>query len=331
MRGLTTKRNLLLVATCGALGSVASMVHGDVTGISGVVRTGDSLALVSDRDSRVYRIPVPPEWPQEGATPFRGAVSFADAEPLLDQGVAARDLESIEVLPDGRLLVLSERLGALLAEGEILAFYAPWLAPLGGRGLEGLALSASGRLAVLWEGGWLNRASLASSIPGVGELADAPLRPIVCIHELPGTLQVLCLDRRANVALEVPDAPEPGHAFRAGDLVWSSTGAELIVLLASGNREDNSFRYRWLQRFSTTGAPLGAPVNLCDARVLPPELRVQAKNNFEGLAWFDAEHMVIVNDTGPPSSAVLIDVVPWPETDPAQPCAAESEVPPGSL
>jgi hypothetical protein len=291
-----------------------------VVEISGVVRAGNALALVSDKSGSIYILPVPSGWPVTGPTPFRGMISFESAKPLVEQGLGALDLESLDLLADGTFVVLSERLGALIANGELLAVYPTQLGPIGGRGLEGLAVRNDGTVAVVWEGGWLNTRALPTAIRGVGALGGGPLNPVLCIHELPAEPAVVCIGAGAMVPLEVPDVPVAGHAFRAVDLVWAESGDELIVLLGSGNQADNEFKYRWLQRFSTFGTAIGEPINLCDPGLFPDSLQIRAQNNFEGLGWFDAETLVLVNDTNGPTSAVLIEVLPWPVTDATVTC-----------
>ena len=52
----------------------------------------------------------------------------------------ATDLEAINVLADGRVVVLSERLRALFGESGMIADYGAPLSEFGKRGLEGLAV-----------------------------------------------------------------------------------------------------------------------------------------------------------------------------------------------
>ena len=111
------------------------------------------------------------------------------------------------------------------------------------------------------------------------------------------TLSV-CPGGESAFALDVPAAPDIGQAFRAPDLVWSRRGDELIVLLKSMNQAGNVFRFIWLQRFSLSGTAIGPSVNLCDRGLLPERLR---QDNFEGLGWFDAENVVLVNDSNQPA------------------------------
>jgi len=196
------------------------------------------------------------------------------------------------------------------------------VAPLGGRGVEGLAIAADGRVAVLWEGGWLSAAALpfAASAAGGRDFGGRPLAPLVCVHELLPDTVLACPGGSGVVALDVPAPPDPTHAFRATDLVWSRRGDELVVLLGSVNRDNDEFRFRWLQRFSESGAAVDTPLNLCDPGLLPDELRAVERNNYEGLAWFDAENLVLVNDTTYAASAFLVDVDPWPSTDATAAC-----------
>ena len=123
------------------------------------------------------------------------------------------------------------------------------------------------------------------------------------------------------MALQVPDAAVVTQAFRAPDLVWSADGMSFIVLLSSHDVSDRVFRFKWLQRFSESGEPIGDPINLCDRGYLPSDVRSGPGGNFEGLGWFElGKSLVLINDHTQTASTVVIAVDPWPSTDRSVAC-----------
>jgi len=237
-------------------------------------------------------------------------------------GSLAIDLESVDVLGDGKVAVLSERLHALITRDGLAAVYPDLMAEFAGRGLEGLAINTDGRIAALWEGGFLNPDKLPSSVSGVGSFSGGPFKPLICVHSLPATLgSEVYPNCQGVIVLKVPDAPVPTQAFRAPDLVWSEDGKSFIVLLSSSDAADDEFKFKWLQRFSDSGEPQGAPLNLCDRDYLPDKLRSGRGSNFEGLAWFErGKSLILINDHREPATAVVIAVDPWPSTDKTVTC-----------
>lgn len=308
MGGLT----VLLAAALASASLTVRAAETPIAGVdeaSGVARDGDRLLLVGDDDPGVYYdYPLDPGQAGGGRLPIDPA--RLTLHPLT-AGPFAADLESIAVLADGRVAVLSEALAVLLdAEGP-LAAYPGSLAELGGRGLEGLAVrplpDGGSRIAVLWEGGYPEDDSLPPAVRTT--LHGHAMRPRVFVHDLaPGARGAMLRDRDAvlDVELRVPRPPgeEPtAQRFRAPDLVWHEwpIGGRMqwgfLVLMSSGWAEPpksgsveecraaDGRPLRWchrrLQRFTTEGEPWGDAFDL--DRVLPDATRTL---NWEGLAWF---------------------------------------------
>src|SRR5438034_8562674 len=91
----------------------------------------------------------------------------------------AIDFESLDVLADGRVVALSERLRSLIGDKGLVLQYDDPLSELGERGLEGLAvrpgLDGSSEIAVLWEGGWIEDGEVQAQVRR--RLGD-PLLPV---------------------------------------------------------------------------------------------------------------------------------------------------------
>jgi hypothetical protein len=287
---------------------------------SGIARQGNSLLLVDDQiPSAYFRFRL-------GSTPphlflmERGSLEKI----TWPQAGLAIDLESIEVLADGRVVALSERLRALVDKQGLVAQYEAPLSEIGERGLEGLAVSrldnGSSRIAVLWEGGYLEGQELSQEVrPLIGFRA---LRPIIQIHELEAGargLRVPTGDGSGLIFLKVPLPPpeEPeAQRFRAPDLVWFAEGlrdkdsstANFIVLLSSQNAlPARRYANHWLQRFTSTGDTFGKPFDLDAA--LPEDLRGL---NWEGLAWFEKGRSLVTVCETSPHGGPLAFVVPLP-------------------
>jgi hypothetical protein len=286
---------------------------------SGVTRLGQELLVVGDDDHGVY-YSLRVRGDESGLVPL--APATLGRHPLA-AGPAAFDLEGVDVLADGRVVVLSERAPGLFDEAGTVVRYGRDLVELAGRGLEGLAVArnadGSSRVAVLWEGGYLEKQQLPPDLTRAGELPA--LRPRILVHRLlPGARDHVIVpeDVERTVELATPEPPgrEPrAQRFRAPDLVWhripSEEGDEdgWIVLMSSGwneppepgsieecaQREDGKplrWCHRWLQRFTLAGVAYGAPFDLDD--VLPEPVR---SANWEGLGWFaPGEKLVLVYD-----------------------------------
>jgi hypothetical protein len=262
---------------------------------SGIVRQGNSLLIVDDEVPSTYfrfRLQSTPpqllflepaslertDWPQRGL---------------------ALDLESIDVLADGRVVALSERLRALVDQDGLVVQYAAPLSEIGERGLEGLAVAplehGASRIAVLWEGGYPEEQELSPELRS--QIASHAFRPIVQVHRLEAGARGVHVkpgDGSGLIALDVP-SPRPqeadGQRFRAPDLVWCDSGsregglskAGFIVLLSSQNAAPaRRYEHHWLQRFAATGRIIDESFDLDAA--LPEDLRGL---NWEGLSWFE--------------------------------------------
>ncbi len=316
----------MLSAVCslgpGVGAAQAGGSHPPIEGIeepSGVTRIGDRIVIVGDDEAGAYfSLEVTGE--EIGLVPL-------DSKRLvphhLDAGLAALDLESIDRLPDGRIVVLSERFPALFDEDGVLVPYGMRFVELGGRGPEGLAVLAqddgSARVAILWEGGYPEARQLPPDLDA--EIPHHALAPRVLVHRLAKDatpLEMGPADIEREIALQVskPLGAEPfAQRFRAPDLVWhrfDAGGGDAwgwIVLLSSGwaeppapgspeecalreNDQPVRWCYRHLQRFTVEGAPFGEPFDL--DTVFPDALRTA---NWEGLGWFvPGEKLVLVYD-----------------------------------
>ncbi|MGQ0720965.1 MAG: hypothetical protein ACT4PE_05235 [Candidatus Eiseniibacteriota bacterium] len=334
-------RLLLVLASVPVAGCAVVPAQGPVLGIeeaSGVVRLGDDLFVVGDHESDTYY--------RVRLAPGEGGRIRLSPERLerrsVGPGAFAADLEAIGVLADGRLVVLSERLAALLDARGLVAGYGRDVAELGGRGVEGVAVralpGAASRVAVLWEGGYPEVAILPAALRERAK--GVAMLPLIVVHDLPAGARSVEVGAEARlVQLDVPRPPgeEPtAQRFRAPDLVWHRLRSDdpeswgFIVLLSSGwavppapgsieecrtsGPDGRPLRWchKWLQRFTAEGARVGEPFDLENA--LPEPLRTV---NWEGLAWFEPERsLVLVYDERVAARAVDPQeavVVPLPE------------------
>lgn len=291
---------------------------------SGIALDGSDLIIVGNgTPSTVYRYRLN-QWDQPmGDGPLLAVIEIdkADAEKNFG-GDRVPDLEGIDVLADGQVVVLSEAFVRLFSRDGVVAIYPGALSEIGGRGLEGLAVHANGRVAALWEGGYMSPAYLPTRYEGAGRLVDGPIKPIICNHHFPDRPDAfVCGDGEGVTVLQVPDTPDLSQSFRAPDLVWSTDGESFVVLLSSLNAAVNEFRFKWLQKFSVSGEPVGEPINLCDAGYLPKNVRSGNGGNFEGLGWFEpGKSLILVNDHSEAATVVIISVDPWPLTDKSIAC-----------
>ncbi len=288
---------------------------------SGVVRDGDRLLIVGDHEpGTYYTAELSPDDPAPAGDDPPGRIPLGKSRLTrhrIPAGDYAMDLESIEVLTDGRVVLLSERLGALVDAEGLVAVYGSGFAELGGRGAEGLAArpmpGGTSRVAVLWEGGY----PVGPSTPtGARAFLDGhALKPRVIVHDIaPGERGIgLDPDQAAvDVELQVPVPPgvEPSaQRFRAPDLVWHRLDGDewgFLVLLSSGYEALSTpgpaelcpkeiagkplrWCYKWLQRFRVDGTPVGEPLDLDD--VLPEVIRHE---NWEGMDWFEEGRSVVL-------------------------------------
>jgi len=253
---------------------------------SGIARQGDRLIIVGDdADGRYFELDL------EGQ---RGPIIPIDPkkvrEVVLPGAGLAMDLEGIDVLADGRIVILSEQLRCLIG-GEsagvdpltVVAEYDRTLAGFGIRGLEGLAVKKKGgggsRVAVMWEGGYPEYKSVPGQLRGfVGRL---PFKPVIVVHEVrDGGVIRAGHNPLKEIQLDVPEPdgdPPIAQRFRGSDLVWYQwSGGEdeggnvegFIVLLTSENSPpdefgiDKSYEIKVLQRFDMDGKPVGDPLDL---------------------------------------------------------------------
>jgi hypothetical protein len=232
----------------------------------------------------------------------------------------ATDCESIDVLADGRVVVLSEDLRALVGEDGVIARYAENLAELAKRGLEGLAVlrlaGGSSRVAVIWEGG----SPSAGGLRAAGIEGPPPVwLPRVLVHDIERGEKALSISARGQGAPRgasrlfpldtsgIPGTPARMASIRAPDLVWhrDRAGQPILIVLLSGRSGAGRHDLHWLQRFDLEGRPIGEPADFKPQ--LPPRLREDV--NWEGLGWFEAgKRLVTIHDTPPgghPTACVL--------------------------
>ncbi|UCD87379.1 MAG: hypothetical protein JSV01_06385 [Desulfobacterales bacterium] len=297
---------------------VAHGVSDVIEEASGIVRLGEELLIVADETPGVYfRFRLGDE---------KGPAITIDPSRItkinLSGGTLALDLEAIDVLADGRIIVLSERLRSAVGEKGIVAEYDDPLSVFGNRGLEGLAVrrlgDGSSRIAVLWEGGYPEYKDVLKQLQRpVGRL---PMRPVIWVHDLkPGQNPGAINAKRTYKVIEL-DVPKPAgqepqaQRFRAPDLVWLRMGERdwgFIVLLSSENSPETGktqYGHTWLQRFTVDGKPYGKPLDLKE--MLPPYLQ---EANWEGLGWFEeGRSLVIIHDYPPRGhpTAYVIELFP---------------------
>ncbi|QFU76602.1 hypothetical protein EY643_13565 [Halioglobus maricola] len=286
--------------------------------VSGIVRLGDKLLIVADGDLENY---------------YEYDISNLDSRHIVlsevnriqkKQIIKTKlhvDFESIDMLADGEVIVLSERLRSLVSAGGTIISYPSRFGEYAQVGLEGLTsrptsgVPGSYDIAVLWEGGYPE----SRYLPSEAALPTQAFRPVVITHTVndgkvsrPFTEIVLNTDSLSKwVDEKEPKGKEP-HAFRfrAPDLVWHRNG---FIVLLSGVRmpsDDDSSLYGpvVLQRFDLTGEPIGDPFELT------PELKalkVPGDKNWEGLAWYDqGKTLMLVNDDGREDAHVPLIRIP---------------------
>lgn len=273
---------------------------------SGITRAGDELLIVGDDNAGVYfKFPL---------KDVKGPLIEIDPEKVtrveLPEGRLALDLESIEVLADGRVVVLSERLRGLVGAKGLIADYDNPFNEFANHGLEGLAVrplsKGKSKVAVLWEGGVPKRKNMPREI--AEGLGDFHLNPVVLVHAIP---KMGSLDKAVDakpVSLKVPEIVEDDgavHRFRAPDLVWHEWDQDgdgdkewgFIVLISSRSLNSKpQYKFRYLLRFTLDGEPYGEVLNL-DWKGLPDKLK---RANWEGLGWFEkGKSLVLIHDRPP--------------------------------
>ena len=223
-----------------------------ITEVSGITRYGSKLLMVSDDAYGCYF-----ELKIDDLSASVIPIDPAKLKRIKMKGCdAIGDFESIAVLADGRVAVLSEDMHALyssIGAGSwgVLVQFDQSVTEFGNRGLEGVsALSmpdGSSRIAVVWEGGYPVVSSLPEQIQNV--VGHSPLQPILILTDVPrnamglvendtasyktlrtpklrasGTIakDPLLIDSELPKATDPEDEPAPPFAqrFRAPDLVW---------------------------------------------------------------------------------------------------------------
>lgn len=243
-------------------------------------------------------------------------------------GDFAADLESIDLIGD-RPVVLSEQLRMLIGDtGRIKEYKSRW-AEFAGRGLEGLAIrelnSKAWQLAVLWEGGYLERRKLPTDDVS-DKFGGHSIKPMIFLHKIiesNGELEDPDSNWRCPITLDVekPPGDEPNaQRFRAPDLVWHKLKNGrwgFIVLLSSldspkdGTPPNYACSLKRLQRFDDTGKPIPGYYDL--KKNLPDR-------NWEGLAWFEEwKTLVLVYDDDDDAGAAVITLPADWQTDPSPP------------
>jgi hypothetical protein len=254
---------------------------------SGIAKLGDRLIIVGDdadgryfemmlEDQKIPVIPIDPEKIRE--VPLPGASM-------------AMDLEAIDFLSDGRVVILSEQQRSLIARESItsdrykvIIEYDKLLAEFGNRGLEGLAVERRGdgssQVAVMWEGGYPEYDQVPDQIRAL--VGRFPFKPIIVVREIgsDGVVVKETDDPAEKIVLDVPEPPgeaPTAQRYRGTDLVWHrwrNEGIEggfergFIVLLSSLNSPpddsgvDKKYQYKLLQRFDLQGKPVGEPLDL---------------------------------------------------------------------
>lgn len=283
-----------------------------------MVRTGGQLLIADDAEvGAYYRVTMP-----KSGGPLYNLNHLRPERITIKSPGLGIDIESIGVLADGRVVLLSERLRSLVSDKGIVAEYDSELAEMGKRGLEGLAIrpnaDGSSRVAVLWEGGY----------PDFGQTPrggmKGPWKPLIVIHDVPRNRvvgRVRLKDAAATIELDVPDPdkleiPEAQH-FRAPDFCWyqwmqdgKQTLGFLVLLSSQNGIAKPVFRYKWLQRFNLEGKPVGEPLDL--GKIFPKEV---AGANWEGLNWYEpGKSVVLVHEEDaplPPHAYILELPADW--------------------
>jgi hypothetical protein len=291
---------------------------------SGVVRQGDELLLVHDEvPGAFFRLHI------ESA---EGILTYGADEPRrvnLEELGEARDLESLAI-GDGRVFVLSEERAELLGQGDSRYRYASYAAPIGNRGLEGLAIrprvGESDLVAALFEGGYLKKSQLKGKLQA--QLAGSALDPFVITHALPGVGERLAQAEdpkaeRVDLLLgSLPGKVKKGQRFRAVDLVWHplKDGTWTWIVLLSSDappKKSSKHSHLWLQRFDMQGAPLGKHFDLGDW-LKEKGKKYRDQGDWEGLGWWEPGlSLVLADDTGKKKSHLAFVPLPagWDSVD----------------
>jgi hypothetical protein len=295
------------------LAAAARAQSGPIREASGVARVGQQLLIADDSTvGQYFRVTLPRE-----PKPLMLLNELGPQPVRLKQATLAIDLEGIDILADGRVVVLSERLRSLVDHEGIVAEYDSLFSEVGKRGLEGVAsrtiAKGASRVAVLWEGGIPEQRSLPGNLRRPS--TPQPLLPLILVHDVPARGRVgrlRLVDAVSTEELDVPVLSGSGlsaQRFRAPDLVWTRRGSEwgFIVLLSSQNATDKpTYANHWLQRFDLRGQRVGQHLDLT--------LHVPGEHkgaNWEGVCWFErGKSLVLVHEAGPkaPAAAYILQL-----------------------
>jgi len=262
----------------------------------------DELLIVDDsRNNSYFRVRIP-----AGAGPV---IALNDYLPELVTMPALTfvDLESIGRLADGRIVVLSERMRALVSQDGLIVEYDYPLSEVARRGLEGVAVrplpDGSSRVAVVWEGGYPEPGSFH---PQLAERAGpGPFDPIIFVSDIaaganPGRVRWQEGLQKFTLQVPVPEGSVPeAQRFRAPDLEWYRRPGKspeewgFLVLLSSQNAVDPPrFLHHLIQRFDAEGTPFGDPI---DIAAHAPEKIGHA--NWEGMCWWEpGKSLILVHE-----------------------------------
>lgn len=293
---------------------------------SGIAREGDEILIVGDEDAGTYfRYKLPPG--ENPLIPIESerliSVVWAGLPIVIDQ-------EAIDILADGRVVVLSERLRSLIDKDGVVAEYPHFAAESGNRGLEGIAVrkmsDGSSRIASLWEGGYPRFSALPRTIrEKAGRIA---MQPVLLLHDIaPGERDLHLRKEDLHIRefqVPLPPGSEPeAQRFRSPALVWHrfERGGQMewgfILLLSSefslapgpGSPEDcggERYCFKWLMKFDREGLPVGDPIDL--DTLLPADI---APRNWEGMDWYEeGSSLILIYEEDPDRQgfAYIIDL-----------------------
>lgn len=229
---LDNLRYAAIVAIGLIVGVVLSVVYaGDadnvITEVSGITRYGGKLLLVSDDVNGCYF-----EMKMDDISSAVIPIDPAKLKRIKMKGCeGVGDFESITVLADGRVAVLSEDMHALYSQTRIgagswgvLVQFSQSVTEFGNRGLEGAAAlpmpDGSSQVAVVWEGGYPALTSLPDQLQN--SLGHSSLQPILVITNVPRNAMGLLADDTASYrAMHTPKLKESGSVSNQPLLVDS--------------------------------------------------------------------------------------------------------------
>jgi hypothetical protein len=229
----------------------------------------------------------------------------------------ASDLESIDILPNGDILFLSEDSRSLISTNGIeIIKYDEAFNEFGNKGLEGLAIRNGDEedeilIASLWEGGYPNKNDLPLELK---KLHKKALKPYIIVHQKSKNNNNYT--QKNIITLNVPEPEgdvEPiAQRFRAPDLVWykfNNGEWGFIVLLSSQNNTDKNkvYKYKYLQKFNFDGESVGAPI---DIEKIASSFDLN-NANWEGLDWYEEmKSLILIYDStkSSKSNALIINL-----------------------